>query len=221
MNETSFQRLTINAIQANMQSAGSHWWDASTLKFWGTKVVGSVFNGPTGAYFVTSEFTGFDRVYRGFTVRKYDRAKNNIDTIGDVAQYDTRTEAARVCVELASEGTESEISIGNEEHKPMTPRGELAQALSRAGVRASLAQLDYLMGLSKRVQKAAEDHRNVKDFNPDRMYHVAGTWIAENLGIGSVVGGDPRGATLKLKLPNGETNDMGKEGWVVPEFGEE
>jgi len=28
--------------------------------------------------------------------------------------------------------------------------------------------------------------------------------------------GDPRGCTVKLKLPSGRTNDWGQEGWCVP-----
>lgn len=217
MNAQSFQKLTANAIQANMQSAGSHWWDADSMRFFGTKVVGSVFNSPTSAYFVTSDFTGFDRKHRGFTVRKYDRAKNNIDTIGDVGAYATRNDAARECVSLAEEDAAGEkITFGIAEHTPMTPLDDLTQALTRAGVRNSWAQVNYLMGLARRVQKAAEDHCNKANFSPDRMYQVASEWIEKNFGIAAVVGGDPRGCTLKLVLPNGETNDMGKEGWCVP-----
>lgn len=224
MTTTSFQRLTINAIQARMQSAGSHWWDHSSMKFFGTKVVGSVFNGPTGAYFVTTDYTGFERTTKGFTVRKYDPAKNNIDTIGDMAQYDTRTEAARECVRLAEEGTApgtNHVSIGNEDHMEMTPRDDLMQALSRAGVTITSTVAHELMKLSGRVQKAAVDHCNKANFNPDRMYAVASKWIKKNLGLEAVVGGDHRGATLKLVLPNGETNDIGKEGWIVPQYGDE
>lgn len=33
---------------------------------------------------------------------------------------------------------------------------------------------------------------------------------------GAVLGGDPRGAVVKLKVPSGATNDRGKEGVCVP-----
>ena len=31
-----------------------------------------------------------------------------------------------------------------------------------------------------------------------------------------IIGGDPRGYTLKLVLASGRTNDMGRDGWGVP-----
>lgn len=34
--------------------------------------------------------------------------------------------------------------------------------------------------------------------------------------VGVILGGDPRGYTLKLVLASGRTNDMGREGWGVP-----
>lgn len=35
-------------------------------------------------------------------------------------------------------------------------------------------------------------------------------------GFAPIFGGDPRGATLKITLPSGRTNDFVSEGWCVP-----
>ncbi len=35
-------------------------------------------------------------------------------------------------------------------------------------------------------------------------------------GFGVVFSGDPRGATVKITLPSGKTNDWGREGYCVP-----
>jgi hypothetical protein len=34
--------------------------------------------------------------------------------------------------------------------------------------------------------------------------------------MGCILSGDPRGATVKLKLPSGKSNSWGGEGWCVP-----
>ncbi len=43
------------------------------------------------------------------------------------------------------------------------------------------------------------------------------TQIAGELGVGIVFGGDPRGYTVKLQLPNGESNTWGRDGFGVPQ----
>ena len=39
---------------------------------------------------------------------------------------------------------------------------------------------------------------------------------AKEAGCGVVFSGDPRGSTVKLHLPNGESNSWGGDGWCVP-----
>lgn len=41
--------------------------------------------------------------------------------------------------------------------------------------------------------------------------------LAEILGFGTILQGDPRGSTVKLTVPSGYTNDWGKEGVCVPQ----
>lgn len=40
--------------------------------------------------------------------------------------------------------------------------------------------------------------------------------ISDEARAAILVSGDPRGATVKLKLPSGKTNDFGGEGWCPP-----
>ena len=43
------------------------------------------------------------------------------------------------------------------------------------------------------------------------------TALAEILGFGAILQGDPRGSTVKLTVPSGYTNDWGREGVCVPQ----
>ena len=40
--------------------------------------------------------------------------------------------------------------------------------------------------------------------------------LCHSIGCGVVFSGDPRGSTIKVKVPDGYTNDWGKEGICVP-----
>lgn len=42
------------------------------------------------------------------------------------------------------------------------------------------------------------------------------TAVCRSIGCEPVFGGDPRGATVKLRVPSGKTNDWGQEGICVP-----
>ena len=50
---------SINQIQEDMRDEGSHWWDPDTMRFFGTKVVSGVWEGPGGIYFITSMYFHF------------------------------------------------------------------------------------------------------------------------------------------------------------------
>lgn len=40
--------------------------------------------------------------------------------------------------------------------------------------------------------------------------------LCQEHGLGAIMGGDPRGATVKIELPSGRTNSLSGEGWCVP-----
>jgi len=79
--------MDIADIKHDMNAEGSHWWDRDTMSFFGTKVSSQVYNGPGGVYFVTSDFTGFDRISRGYTIREYTPGGTVITTVGGIADY--------------------------------------------------------------------------------------------------------------------------------------
>ena len=68
--------------------------------------------------------------------------------------------------------------------------------------------------------KGAEEAQFDSDGNPrGQLATVRGklTAAATECDLAGVIfSGDPRGCTAKLNIPNGETNDWGKEGWCIP-----
>lgn len=95
------QQWTVDAIRQAMTASGSHWWDKSAMKFFGTRVLPTVYQGRGGIYFVTSEQPPHGE--RGFTVRQYRENRNDIKTIGNVADH-SRDEAMEIAKSRAAFG---------------------------------------------------------------------------------------------------------------------
>lgn len=59
---------------------------------------------------------------------------------------------------------------------------------------------------------------NVGDMNEERVWKVQARIreIVKGFGASVSLGGDPRGCTVKIVVPDGYTNDMGREGICVP-----
>jgi len=107
MTTTTAQRtLTIDDIQSAMRARGSHWWDPSSMRFFGTRVHSQVYSGPGGIYFVTSEKPPYGS--RACTVRQYLPESAEVETIGDCADS-TKHCAHRDARELAAEPIEEQI----------------------------------------------------------------------------------------------------------------
>ena len=70
----------ISQIEYANQWAGFHFFDASSMRFFRSRALPSVFHGPGGVYFVTSEKAPHSE--RAFTIRKFDPATADIDTFG-------------------------------------------------------------------------------------------------------------------------------------------
>ncbi len=86
--------------------------------------------------------------------------------------------------------------------------------------RQVVADVRELILASRRLHRFAEDDCNRGLTQPEqqqvesiqaRMLKLLGKY-----GVEPIFGGDPRGCVFKLKLPSGETNDFGREGWCVP-----
>ena len=92
----------------------------------------------------------------------------------------------------------------NDDHS-ITQVIDLAHWLQRlAATHNRYAEADCNRGLTP-----DEEKRN--DILELMVAHQCKQW-----GMGVVFSGDPRGATIKLRLPSGKTDDWGKQGLCVP-----
>lgn len=211
-------RWTVNAIKEAVRATGSHWFDPDTMRFFGTRVHSAVYQGPGGIFFVTQD-KAFDDS-RAYTVREFDPDRASIDTTGELCGHKTRKEAHDAAKEAAGEG----LSITAEEYREISPLAQFLHDLKTHGATADKTDARHLIRLAAKHHKLMEQLCNgeieydAEGENPqvaDVRQETANR--AEGIGCkGVVFSGDPRGATVKLVFHDGETNDWGKEGWIVP-----
>jgi hypothetical protein len=95
-------------LKALNKANGYHFFDTSTLRFFDSKILPTVYTAPDGWYFVTSEqFHGsawptpvLEDGARKYTVRRMND-DGSIDTIGEFNSYTTR-EAAKTAAQEAA-----------------------------------------------------------------------------------------------------------------------
>ncbi|KKN16588.1 hypothetical protein LCGC14_0974280 [marine sediment metagenome] len=209
---------TINKIQDEMTAAGSHWWDRGTLQYFRCRVSEKVYQGEAGVYFVTSEKYSDDAT-RLYSVRQYKPDTKDVDTIGEFNSM-SRAQAHREAARLAG----PEAVIVEEAHRPVGDAEQLTTDISRGGGRCSPAVAGHLIRMATRHHRLMEDYCNgieVYDDDGEPLPQLAIlrqkiTKAAKECLCDVLFSGDPRGCTVKLVLPNGETNDFGKEGWCIP-----
>lgn len=151
------------------------------------------------------------------------RAKHedgDINTIGKFSSL-TRAQAHREAARLAG----PEAFAVQAAHKPVSDAEQLAIDINRNGGHATPTFAAYLIRLATGHHKAMEDDCNGLDIHDDdgeplpplARLKAKLTKAAEDAQLSGVIfSGDPRGCTVKLIMPNGETNDWGKEGWCIP-----
>ncbi len=88
------------------------------------------------------------------------------------------------------------------------------------GRRQVIADVRELILASRRLHRFAEDdcNRGLSPTEEDQIESIRARMmkLLGKYGVEPIFGGDPRGCVFKLKLPSGETNDFGREGWCVP-----
>ena len=98
---------TIEAIKTAARVAGSHFFDASTMRFFASKTLPDVFNGPGGIFFITSEKKCFNDYTRVFTVRRFKPEDADVITVEGCYQMPSaaiaRTAARRCAASPAPE----------------------------------------------------------------------------------------------------------------------
>ena len=84
---------TIAAIREADHRAGRYFFSADTMKFFNSRVLPTVYEGPGGVYFITSEkFRGSDGVSapRKYTIRRFTPDPVNIRTVAGFNQMSKR-----------------------------------------------------------------------------------------------------------------------------------
>jgi uncharacterized protein (DUF1330 family) len=98
--------MTISDIKTANKAADGHWFDADTLRFFRSKVLPTVYEGPGGVFFVTSEqYASMDGPLhpRRYSVRQFDPSDSSVDTVGDFQQYGTADAAKQAARRKAAE----------------------------------------------------------------------------------------------------------------------
>jgi len=94
--------MTIQQIMTAHKQSGGHFFDKDTLRFFKSRILETVYQGPGGIYFVTSERFEFrdDSHKRGYTVRKFTPKTFSVDTAGEFNEL-TKYMAQKIATELS------------------------------------------------------------------------------------------------------------------------
>jgi hypothetical protein len=96
--------MTMDAIKAANAKAGFYFFERATLRFFRSRIGQTVYEGPGGTYFVTSEqFVGSGgyAAPRAYTVRRFN-PDGDIDTVGPKFNTVTKAVAARIARQMAA-----------------------------------------------------------------------------------------------------------------------
>lgn len=216
---------TVNRIKQAAMMRGSHWFSPDTMRFFGTRVLNEVYEGPGGIYFVTSEQPPHGR--RACTVRKFRPDNADISTVGSVAELSPR--AAKAEARRMAAGCEQEpITTTAEKFRVVTVLEQFTHDLAAHGSGIVDAKAPAAL-----MRMAREHHHLMELLCSDEAFcrgidaegdHPRITICRERIGKAAakcgaarvVFGGDPRGPTVKVTFADGATDDMAREGWIVP-----
>jgi hypothetical protein len=108
--------------------------------------------------------------------------------------------------------------------QPWSERVNLAKLLLRHGATYARLQEANCNGVGtwvgesnesfQRRQNAHEAYLEKREQQIERRIRQIVAELGQGFGV--TFGGDPRGATVKIQVPSGRTNDWGKEGICVP-----
>lgn len=211
---------TMTKIQEANRAAGSHWFDRSTMRFFRCRLLDTVFQGDGGIFFVTSERSPVGP--RRYTVRKFDPTTADVDTVGKFNDL-----KRNVALSIAKECAGGKIRETHDEN------GTRWESLEDEFIRKLRAHADpntpyddvrRLMRLAKAHHRHCENacNREVTKQERDSQSRRERTMaqIAEARGMKIYTQGDPRGVTVRLVMPDGYTDDWGKEGVCIPHPGD-
>lgn len=99
---------SMSDIRRANKDAGQHWFEPDTLRFFASRVSETVYQGPGGIYFVSSEQfrgSGGYRAERLYSVRQFIPETGSVETVGEFNKL-TKSVAhrrAKRCAEQAPE----------------------------------------------------------------------------------------------------------------------
>lgn len=98
-----FDPVDIDDIKSAAKVRGSHWFDKDTLRFFAGRVLPTLYKGPGGIFFVSSEqyrgTNGYSQP-RKYTVRRFDPVEADVDTVGEFNVL-SRSQAVRLARQSA------------------------------------------------------------------------------------------------------------------------
>lgn len=220
------KKWTVNSIKDSMRSAGSHWFDPDTMRFFGTKVESTVYQGDGGVFFVTSEQPPHGQ--RGWTVRRFDAVLSKISTIGELAGH-SKEDAHTIASNHAC-GKDGPVERSNEFFQEVSVLEQFVADCDKhssdpskvtvkdcktliTNAKRHYRLMEQLCGDEEFCRGIREDgsHPQVDDCRQRTLQ------TAKRLGAKDVVfSGDPRDCTVRLVWADGATNDFAGEGWIVP-----
>ena len=72
--------MTIADVRRINKENGFYFFERDTMRFFGTKIVSTLYSNNT---FITSDYTGFERKKRRYTVRVFNASTGAVDTAKD------------------------------------------------------------------------------------------------------------------------------------------
>jgi len=219
---------TANTIKEAVRATGSHWYDPDTMRFWGTKVLPEVYQGPGGIFFLTVD-DRFDRT-RGLTLREFippPAERPTIQTRSDVAQYQYKNEAMKA----ARDASGIIVPTATEKFQPVNNLQQFVDDCRTHGDSLATRGVTTKHAKSLILQSAEHARQMVRYCNGEISLDAEGelprfvqglrariTRLAHQLGAASVeFQGDPRGATVKIHWPDHASNAFAGGGWIIPE----
>jgi hypothetical protein len=216
---------TVNTIKDANRVVGGHWFDPDTMRCFGTRVLATVYQGPGGIYFVTSDHDYARN--RCYSVRRFDPATGDVSTVGDAASL-TKGRAvalahqtARGTVAAAAVETVAElfrpVSADEQFLAELHQHGNGAATINDASTFRWLATTHLrLMEEACNGDASLYDDAGVPVGALARNRHRLKALAAKTGATAVMFQGDPRGCTVKLIFADGATNNVGGDGWCVP-----
>lgn len=97
--------MTLDDIKCAIRTDGGHWFSRDTMRWHGTLIKNpKVYSAGDLHYFITKDYTGFDRTERRWTIRAYSSERRSVLTVGGLAVWNTRADAVDAMWDLISAG---------------------------------------------------------------------------------------------------------------------